>query len=187
MRSVRSVAVKIGVLCVILVITGRLSLFLTGTSEGVALIWLPAGVALVTLVFIDRYLWPAVAIGSFITNMTFGLPIATALGIAAGSTLGAVVGVYALQLAAFSKQPERIINAVKFNGIGASASASVSAIVGVIALHVTGIIPEESLLGNGLRWWIGDALGIILVGGLMWVYFGTRSPAKTRDKPQADP
>ncbi len=83
-------------LCVILVITGRLSLFLTGTSEGVALIWLPAGVALVTLVFIDRYLWPAGAIGSFITNMTFGLPIATALGIAAGNTLGVVVGVAAV-------------------------------------------------------------------------------------------
>ncbi len=183
MRSVRLVVVKIGVLCVILVIAGRLSLFLTGTSEGVALIWLPAGIALVTLVFIDRHLWPGVTLGSFITNVTFGLPIVTAFGIAAGSTLGAVVGVYALQLAAFSRQPERIINAVKFNGIGASASASVSALVGVIALHVTGIIPEESLLGNGLRWWIGDALGIILVGGVMWVYLGIGLPANTRDVP----
>jgi integral membrane sensor domain MASE1 len=187
MRSIRPVIVKIGVLSVIMVIAGRLSLFLTGTSEGVALIWLPAGVALVTLVFIDRHLWPAVAIGSFITNVTFGLPIATALGIAAGSTLGAIVGVYALQLAAFSKRPERIINAVKFNGIGATASASVSAVVGVIALHVTGIIPEESLLGNGLRWWIGDALGIVLVGGLMWVYFGIHPPAKTPDEPLSEP
>jgi integral membrane sensor domain MASE1 len=180
MPSTRPVVIKIGVLCVILVITGRLSLFLTGTSEGVALIWLPAGVALVALVFIDRHLWPSVTIGSFITNVTFGLPIATALGIAAGSTLGALVGVYALQLAAFSKRPEKIINAVKFNGIGATASATVSAVVGVIALHVTGLIPEESLLDNGLRWWIGDALGIILVGGLMWVYIGTRPPAETR-------
>ena len=183
MRSIGPVVIKISVLCVILVITGRLSLFLTGTSEGVALIWLPAGVALVTLVFIDRHLWPAVAIGSFITNVTFGLPVSTALGIAAGSTLGALVGVYALQLAAFSRRPEKIINVVKFNGIGAPASALVSAVVGVTALHVTGIIPEESLLDNGLRWWIGDALGIILVGGLMWAYFGIRPPAKTRDVP----
>ncbi len=183
MRSIGPVVIKISVLCVILVITGRLSLFLTGTSEGVALIWLPAGVALVTLVFIDRHLWPAVAIGSFITNATFGLPIAAALGIAAGSTLGALVGVYALQLAAFSRRPEKILNVVKFNGIGAPASAFVSAVVGVTALHVTGVISEDSLLGNGLRWWIGDALGIILVGGLMWVYFGVRPPAKTRDAP----
>jgi integral membrane sensor domain MASE1 len=86
-------------------------------------------------------------------------------------------------LTAFSKRPEEIINAVKFNGIGATASASVSAVVGVIALHVTGLIPEESLLGNGLRWWIGDALGIILVGGLMWVYFGIHPPVKTRGVP----
>ena len=183
MRSIGPVVIKLGVLCVILVITGRLSLFLTGTSEGVALIWLPAGVALVTLVFIDRHLWPGVMIGSFITNTTFGLPIATALGIAAGSTLGALVGVYALQLAAFSKRPEKVKNAIKFNGIGATASASVSAVVGVIALHVTGLIPAESLLGNGLRWWIGDALGIILVGGLMWAYFGNHPSTKTRDAP----
>jgi integral membrane sensor domain MASE1 len=183
MRSIGPVVIKFGVLCVTLVIAGRLSLFLTGTSEGVALIWLPAGVALVTLVFIDRHLWPAVAIGSFITNATFGLPIAAALGIAAGSTLGALVGVYVLQLTAFSKRPEKIMNAVKFNGIGAPASAFVSAVVGVIALHVTGLIPEESLLDNGLRWWIGDTLGIILVGGLMWAYFGTRPAAKTRDVP----
>ena len=183
MRSIGPVVIKLSVLCVILVITGRLSLFFTGTSEGVALIWLPAGVALVTLVFIDRRLWPAVAIGSLITNMTFGLPIPTALGIAAGSTLGALVGVYVLQLTAFSKRPEKIMNAVKFNGIGAPASAFVSAVVGVTALHATGLIPEDSLLGNGLRWWIGDALGIILVGGLMWAYFGTRPAAKTQDVP----
>ncbi len=183
MGSIGPVVIKISVLCVILVIVGRLSLFLTGTSEGVALVWLPAGVALVTLVFIDRQLWPAVAIGSFITNVTFGLPISTALGIAAGSTLGALAGVYALQLAAFSRRPEKILNVVKFNGIGAPASAFVSAVVGVTALHVTGLIPEDSLLGNGLRWWIGDALGIILVGGLMWAYFGNRPSTKTRDAP----
>ena len=174
MGSIRPVAIKLAVLCVIMVITGRLSLLLTGTSAGVALIWLPAGVALVALVFIDRHLWPGVAVGSFVTNMTFGLPLATALGIAAGSTLGVLAGVYALQLAAFSKRTEEIINAVKFNGIGATASAFVSAVVGVIALYTTGIIPEESLLANGLRWWIGDALGIFLVGGFMWAYFGTR-------------
>ena len=183
MQSIGPVVIKFGVFCVILVITGRLSLFLFASAEGVAVIWLPAGVALVTLVFIDRQLWPAVAIGSFITNATFGLPISTALGIAAGSTLGALVGVYALQLAAFSRRPEKISDAVKFNGIGAPASAFVSAVVGVTALHVTGLIPEDSLLGNGLRWWIGDALGIILVGGLMWAYFGIRPPAKTRDVP----
>lgn len=183
MGNIRLAIVKIGVLSVIMVIAGRLSLFLTATGEGVALIWLPAGIALVALVFIDRKLWPAVAIGSFITNVTFGLPIATALGIAAGSTLGAVVGVYALQLAGFSKRTERIINAVKFNGLGATASAFVSAIVGVTALHVTGIIPVESLLDNGLRWWTGDALGIVLVGGLMWVYFGMRPLAEMPDEP----
>jgi integral membrane sensor domain MASE1 len=183
MRSIGPVVIKFGVLCVTLVVAGRLSLFLTGTSEGVALIWLPAGVALVTLVFIDRHLWPAVAIGSFITNATFGLPIAAALGIAAGSTLGALAGVYALQLAAFSRQPEKIMNVFKFNGIGATASALVSAVAGVTALYVTDIIPEESLLDNGLRWWIGDALGIILVGGLTWAYFGSRPSAKSRDVP----
>jgi integral membrane sensor domain MASE1 len=183
MRNIRPVIVKITLLSVIMIIAGRLSLFLTGTSEGVALIWLPAGVALVALVFIGRHLWPAVAIGSSITNVTFGLPISAALGIAGGSTLGAVAGVYALQLAAFSKRPERVINAVKFNGIGATVSSSVSAIAGVTALHVAGIIPEESLLDNGLRWWTGDALGIVLVGGLMWVYFGTRPPAETPDEP----
>ncbi len=178
MQSIGPVVIKFGVFCVILVITGRLSLFLFASAEGVAVIWLPAGVALVTLVFIDRQLWPAVAIGSFITNATFGLPISTALGIAAGSTLGALVGVYALQLAAFSKRPEIVMNAVKFNGIGATVSASVSAIVGVITLHVTGIIPEESILDNGLRWGLGDALGIGLVGGLMWVYIGIGPPVK---------
>ena len=174
MGSIRPVAIKLAVLCVIMVITGRLSLLLTGTSAGVALIWLPAGVALVALVFIDRHLWPGVMVGSFVTNLTFGLPFATALGIAAGSTLGALVGAYALQLAAFSKRPEKILNAVKFNGIGAIARSFVSPVVGVIALYTTSIIPEESLLANGLRWWIGDALGIFLVGGFMWAYFGTR-------------
>jgi integral membrane sensor domain MASE1 len=175
-RSTARSVVKTGVFCVTLVIAGRLSLALTGTAEGVALVWLPAGVALIGLIYIDRSLWPGVALGSFITNLTFGLPIDTALGIAAGSTLGALAGVYALQLAAFSKSLETPANAVKLNGIGATSSASVSAILGVTALHVTGLIPEEALLGAGWRWWIGDAVGVVVISSVMPIYLSVSPP-----------
>ena len=181
-RTARSV-IKTGVFCVTLLITGRLSLAMTGTTEGVALVWLPAGVALIGLIYIDRRLWPCVALGSFITNLTFGLPIITALGIAAGSTLGALTGVYALQRAAFNKSLETPTNAVKLNGIGATSSALVSAVLGVAALHVTGFIPEEALLGAWWRWWIGDAIGIVVIGSLVPIYLSIGPPAKTRDEP----
>lgn len=183
---------KVCGLSIILILTGRLSLFLFGTEEGVAYIWLPAGAAFVTLVFIKRSLWPGITIGSFITNVTFGLPIFTSIGIAFGSTIGALAGVYALQFAAFTKDPERIKNAVKFNGLGATVSAAVSAVGGITALHLTGIIPQEALLGNGWRWWIGDTIGIILVGALAWMFFnvvqpggaqGDASPMKEKDSP----
>lgn len=169
-------ALKIGLLCIVLVILGRLSLFLSGTEEGVALVWLPAGAAFVSLVFIDRHLWPGVTLGAFITNVTFGLPIYPSIGIAFGSTLGVLAGVYALQLAAFRQQPGSKIHAVKFNAIGATVNAPIAAMVGVIALYLAGIVPLEALLGNGWRWWAGDALGICIVGAMMWPFLSFSTP-----------
>ena len=171
---------KIGVLCVLLVAGGRVSLALTGTPEGVAVVWLPAGIALVSLTYFDRNLWPGIAIGSFITNVIFGLPIGTALGIAVGSTLGALTGAYALHLAEFSnRQFDSFANVAKFNGIGATLSALVSAVLGVTALYLTGVISEDVILSSGSRWWIGDALGIVVVGPLMYSYHDFVSTAES--------
>ena len=182
---------KVGGLSVILFLTGRLSLLLFASDEGVALIWLPAGVAFVTVIFIDRSLWPAITIGSFVTNLTFGLPIFASIGIAICSTVGALAGAYALQLTGFTRDYERIMNAVKFNGFGATVSAAVSSIGGITALYLTGIVPQQALLGNAWRWWIGDFIGIVLVGVFAWMFFGlvtdtdpeTATPIRSKDNP----
>ena len=183
MQSIARFVVKFSVFCVTLVIAGRLSLALTGTTEGVALVWLPAGVALISLIYIDRRLWPGIALGSFITNLSFGLPIDTALGIAAGSTLGALTGLYALQLAASGKSFETPAIVVKLIGIGATSSALVSAALGVTALHFTGLIPEEAILGAGWRWWLGDAIGVVVISPMVLIYFSINPPADPRDEP----
>ena len=52
---------------------GKLSLELAANQDGVAIIWLPAGFALVGLVFIDMRLWPSITLSSFVSNFYNGV------------------------------------------------------------------------------------------------------------------
>lgn len=170
MRAIANpLILKLAGLSVLLFLLGRLSLTLFGSHEGVAYIWLPAGAAFVALLFINRSLWFGVTLGSFFTNVTFGLPLLTSIGISVGSTAGVLAGVYALHLTAFTVDIERVGNAVKFNVVGATISAAVSAVIGSVTLYLTGIVPQEVLTANVLRWWIGDFIGIVIVGAIAWV------------------
>ena len=72
-------------------VLGILSLLLAANNDGVAIIWLPAGSALVALVFIDIRLWPSIALASLVSNLYFGGNIQAAVGIGIGGALGAII------------------------------------------------------------------------------------------------
>ena len=75
----------------------KLGLTMALVAEQVTAVWPPTGIALAALVLFGNRLWPGIALGAFLANLTAHEPLASACGIALGNTLEAVLGAYLLR------------------------------------------------------------------------------------------
>jgi integral membrane sensor domain MASE1 len=75
----------------------KAGLALAFANQSVTSIWPPTGLALAALFIWGYRMWPAVALGAFLANITTAGPLPSVLGIATGNTLEALVGVYLLR------------------------------------------------------------------------------------------
>ena len=81
-----------GILTVLYLIAGKLSLKLAFLHASASPVWPPAGIALAALLVLGYRVWPAIFIGAFLVNLTTAGNVPTSLGIATGNTLEAVAG-----------------------------------------------------------------------------------------------
>ncbi|HXV37727.1 MAG TPA: MASE1 domain-containing protein, partial [Myxococcota bacterium] len=147
-------------------VTGRLGLEIAGYAQSVTLVWPPAGIALAALALWGRTLWPGIAVGAFAVNLSSGVAPAVALGIAAGNTLAALAG-----LAVLDRFDVRARLARRRDVVGLFSAAGcfpiLSASLGVASLALGSVIPAASALGAWLWWWVGDAVGILLIAPVL--------------------
>ena len=150
---------------------GVLSLLVAANYDGVAIIWLPAGSALVALVFIDMRLWPSVALAALVSNLYFGSNIQAAVGIGFGSALGAIIATLALRSVGPWDELSVFFKALKLGTVGATISATISAVVGVASLYFSGIVSISDFAKNWARWVLGDSVGIFLFSSFVLIYY----------------
>jgi PAS domain S-box-containing protein len=145
-------------------------------------VWAPTGIALAALVLFGRRLWPAIALGAFIANVTSGASAGEAAAISVGNTLEAVVGATLLGLVGFRPALDRMRDVLALIVLGAVVSTTVSATNGVTTLWVSGDVPDSSYGSEWLLWWIGDAMGNLIVAPLVLVWLTTplRRPTRAR-------
>ena len=141
----------------------RLGLSLSFTTQQVTAVWPPSGIAVAALLLFGYRAWPGVFGGALLINAISDEPLATAAGIAAGNTLEAVVALFLLRLVAFDCSLDRARNVVVFAGLGALAAATVGATIGVANLSLTGIVAWSDYPSVWWVWWMGDAMGVLLV------------------------
>lgn len=149
---------------------GMLSLTLAANYDGVAIIWLPAGSALVALVFIDMRLWPSIALAAFASNLYYGSGIQAAVGIGVGSALGAIIGTLALRTLGPWDELSIFFKAAKLGTFGAVISAAISAAIGVASLYFSGVVPISEFAKIWPRWVLGDSVGIFLFSSFTLIY-----------------
>lgn len=150
---------------------GILSLTLAANYDGVAIIWLPAGSALVALVLIDMRLWPSIALASLASNLYFGLNIQAAVGIALGSALGAIIAAFALRALGPWKELSIFLKALKLGTAGAIISSTIGASLGVASLYFSGVLLASDLATTWARWFLGDSVGIFLFSSFILIYY----------------
>jgi PAS domain S-box-containing protein len=153
----------------------KLGLTMAFVAEQVSVVWPPTGIALAALLLYGYRLWPGIALGAFLANATANEPITTAAGIAIGNTLEALVGAWLLRtLAKFDPALGRVKDVLNLVVLAAGASTMLGATVGAASLCLGGVKPWSSYPAMWSVWWLGDALGILVVAPLLLTWAGWR-------------
>ena len=142
----------------------KFGLRLAFEAEQVTLVWPPTGIALAAMILFGYRVWPGVALGAFLANFT--TPNETfeiACSIAVGNTLEAATGAWLLlHLTEFDVSIQRLADVLALVTV-AAVSPIVSATIGAASLCTGGAHPWDAFSSLWFVWWLGDAMGAILV------------------------
>ena len=140
----------------------ELGLSLASVHENVTPVWPPTGIAIASLLIFGRRVWPGVFAGALVANSLTHIPFGSAIGIATGNALEAIVAYSLLQR---SKQWRNSFDSVSqvlmFVVYGAVLAPLVSATLGSISVYLADSSTEFWYLW--LTWWMGDGFGALIV------------------------
>jgi diguanylate cyclase (GGDEF)-like protein len=172
--------VQLAILCAVYFGAAKAGLAFAFANESVTPIWPPTGIALAAVLIWGYRMWPAIAVGAFLANITTAGPVPSDLAIAAGNTLEAVVGAFLLsRVAGFRPSLERVRDVVSLVVLAGLLSTAISATVGVTSLWSAGLIPDGQILTTWRIWWLGDLGGDLVVAPALLI-FASRPALKRR-------
>lgn len=154
----------VAILAVVYLIAGKLGLQLAHVNASVTAIWPCTGLAFAALLVYGYRVWPGILIGAFLVNLTTAGTIETSAGIAIGNTLEALTGCYLVNRFARGKEAfARAQDIFKFALLAGMAATAVSATIGVLTLALGGFAKWSALGSLWCTWWLGDAVGAVIV------------------------
>jgi integral membrane sensor domain MASE1 len=162
---------------------GRLGLLWNLAVQGAVFtpIWPPTGIAVASLLVFGLRVWPGIALGVLlvITHLTSLKP--EVLGNLAGNTAAPVCAYLMLRAVGFRTDLSRLRDGLALVFLGALTSMLISATVGVGMLVITDRLHTHSFWGVWLAWWVGDAMGVLIVTPLLlWLRQGRWPPNLSR-------
>lgn len=154
-------------------------------NTSVTTIWPPAGIALAAFVLLGYRVWPAILAAAFLANFTTTWAPLSSAGIAVGNTLEGLVGAYLVnRFARGGRVFDRVRDIFRFTLLAAFVSTTVSATIGVASLALDGFVRWPEVGSVWLTWWLGDAVGDIVVAPPLILWTGVK-PAVRWNKRQA--
>ncbi|TVZ82261.1 MASE1 domain-containing protein [Streptomyces sp. BK340] len=130
-------------------------------------IWPPTGVAVAALLIFGLGCWPGVAIGALGAILYLITPSIDVLGFLVGNTAAPVCAALLLRRAGFRTDLGRLRDGLALVFLGALTAMLISATIGVGLLVLTGKLAEHSFWAVWLGWWVGDAMGVLIVTPLL--------------------
>ncbi|MEU4656495.1 MASE1 domain-containing protein [Streptomyces sp. NPDC023723] len=155
---------------------GRLGLLrgLAVDQAVVTPIWPPTGVALACLLILGLRAAPGIALGALCVVLSLSTPGPSTIGVVAGNTAAPVCAYLMLRRAGFRADLARLRDGLALVFLGALTGMVISACTGVALLLAAGKVDTGSLLPVWLAWWVGDAMGVVLVTPLLLVLHRAR-------------
>ncbi|MBD5804326.1 Oxygen sensor histidine kinase NreB [Azoarcus sp. Aa7] len=146
-------------------------------GNAISLVWPPSGIALVAVLALGTRVAPGIFAGSFLANVSVGVPVPIAAAIATGATLAALAAARLLERRArFQIALNRTWDVLALIVLAAMLGTTISAFVGVSALTVGGIVPPVEFASAWLKWWLGDMIGILVIAPPLLVWLSHPQP-----------
>ncbi|MGW7547649.1 MASE1 domain-containing protein [Streptomyces sp. NPDC054770] len=143
-------------------------------------LWPPTGIAVAGLLLRGPWVWPGIALGALLVNLSLGPTLWAVLLIAAGNTLAPVCSYLLLRRTGFHVELDRLRDALALIFLGAFTGMLVSSTVGSGTLALAGALPDDRFWPTWSVWWTGDAMGVLVVTPVLLVL---RSAHRPRDVP----
>ncbi|MFE5815837.1 MASE1 domain-containing protein [Streptomyces sp. NPDC056479] len=138
--------------------------------------WPPTGIALVALLLWGMRMWPAIAAGAFLVNVTLGPSLLPVIAIAASNTIAPVCACLLLRRVNFRPALDRLQDALALVFLGALVGMLISATIGTGVLVASNALAADDFWPTWSVWWTGDAVGILIIAPLLLAARTIRRP-----------
>ena len=146
-------------------------------------IWPPTGVALAAVLLWGYRTWPAIFLAAVIANATTAGSVATAIAIATGNSLEAVVGAYLINRWSSGCNTFSTPNSVaKFALICFVIATPISASIGLTSLATAGYIERTNFANAWVTWWLGDVTGALVIAPVIVLWASSHYHAFNRNE-----
>src|SRR3984893_3491306 len=145
-------------------VLAKIGLALALIHPSASIIWPPTGFALAAIVLWGYRAWPAIFLAAMIVNAIAAGSIGTAISIATGNSLEALVGAALINVWSNGRNTFSTSNGgAKFAVICVVLATPISAIVGTTTLAIAGQAEWANFANIWLTWWLGDMIGALVV------------------------
>src|SRR5207249_6240130 len=151
-------------------------------AEQVTVVWPPSGIALAALLVLGFRTWPGVWLGALAANALANESLGTALAIATGNTLEAVAAAWLLRRVHFHESLDRVWDVMGLLGLATGLSTTLAATVGATSLCASGLQPWSAFGSLWFVWWLGDAMGILLLAPALLIWGSRPRPVISRGR-----
>jgi len=174
----RSLLPRIGLSLLVAIVYfagAELGLSLASAHENVTPVWPPTGIAIASLLIFGPRVLPGIFLGALAANLRTSISPASALGIAIGNTLEALVAWLLLQRSIrWRNSFDSVSDVMIFVVYAAVLAPLVSATIGSLSLAFGDPKQWANFWYLWLTWWMGDGFGALIVSPLLLSW--SRSP-----------
>jgi signal transduction histidine kinase len=162
----------------------ELGLSLATLHQNVTPVWPPTGIAIAAMLVFGGRVWPGVFIGALAANLPTSISVASAVGIATGNTLEAVVAWSLLQRSKrWGRSFDSVGDVLIFIVYAAVLAPLVSATIGSLSLCLGDPRQWDRFVRLWLTWWMGDGFGALIVSPFLLSWSSSRKIDR-RDIPE---
>ncbi|PCJ30974.1 MAG: hypothetical protein COA90_07615 [Gammaproteobacteria bacterium] len=163
-------------------ISGKLALLIASPPTNSVTFWPAAGIMLALALTYGRNVFWGVVIGnSALQFSNFGLyflgDAPSTLLLEALLVINSLIALYIslFLIKRYTSYPNSLISVnstLKLLFWGGPVAAIFPAVFGLFIFYLSGITPPEYIIENGMTWWLGDSLGVIIITPLVLLLIG---------------